>query len=323
MITTPTVLVLGAGASRPYGFPLGGELNKEVQQLLDKVRSDGTHCLMMQVAPLVGADRSLLMDFADALRDADRFSVDAFLEHRPEFVLAGKAAIAAALMPYEDDRRNAIRGDWYQYLFNKMAATPEDFAQNKLSIVTFNYDRSLEFYFERVLRNSFGLGDDEARELRKSVPIIHVHGQLGDLDANSDTHRPYGPDRDAASVVKASQSISIVHEEAPSERIVAATQALEQARIVCFLGFGFHATNIRRLGYTIYREGGDQQIYATTYGLGNDERDTARRLCSTYFVNARRGDGHVQFGSTRTGDVESALDCLAYLKNAPVLKVKL
>ena len=227
-------------------------------------------------------------------------------------------------MPYEDEKRNAIRGDWYQYLFNKMAATPEDFAENKLTIVTFNYDRSLEFYFERVLRNSFGLGADEARDLRKSVPIIHVHGQLGDLDANSDNHRAYGPDRDAASVFKASQSISIVHEEAPSERIVAATQALEQAQIICFLGFGFHATNVRRLGYQIFREGGNQQVYASTYGLGSNEWFEARRLCAKYFENARRGgDQHVQFGHPKTGTAESNFDCLAYLRNTPVLNVRI
>ena len=32
MIDTPVVLVLGAGASRPYGFPLGTELREDALQ---------------------------------------------------------------------------------------------------------------------------------------------------------------------------------------------------------------------------------------------------------------------------------------------------
>ena len=34
MITKPTVLVLGAGASNPYGYPLGGELLGDVISML-------------------------------------------------------------------------------------------------------------------------------------------------------------------------------------------------------------------------------------------------------------------------------------------------
>ncbi len=35
MITKPTVLVLGAGASKPYGYPLGGELLEYIYAVLE------------------------------------------------------------------------------------------------------------------------------------------------------------------------------------------------------------------------------------------------------------------------------------------------
>ena len=33
-------------------------------------------------------------------------------------------------------------GDWYEYLSGKLNSSFEEFGENKLSIITFNYDRS-------------------------------------------------------------------------------------------------------------------------------------------------------------------------------------
>jgi len=51
-------------------------------------------------------------------------------------------------LPYEDEEKlfqnDPLRGGgWYEYLFGKLKATFEEFGQNKLSVITFNYDRSL------------------------------------------------------------------------------------------------------------------------------------------------------------------------------------
>jgi hypothetical protein len=86
-----------------------------------------------------------LKDFAAKLRDSGRDSVDAFLEHNPNFLDVGKPSIAATLIPHEDP--DAIQdGDWYRNLFNAMNAPFAEFENNKLAVITYNYDRSLEFY---------------------------------------------------------------------------------------------------------------------------------------------------------------------------------
>jgi hypothetical protein len=46
VITQPTVLVLGAGASADYGYPTGQELKNQVIELLDSLPSDHIRTLI-------------------------------------------------------------------------------------------------------------------------------------------------------------------------------------------------------------------------------------------------------------------------------------
>jgi len=62
------------------------------------------------------------------------------------------------------------RGDWYQYFCDKLNTSFEEFDQNKISIITFNYDRSLEHSLFTALKNSYGKNDrDCALKLKISL----------------------------------------------------------------------------------------------------------------------------------------------------------
>jgi len=98
-------------------------------------------------------------DFRNSLERSGRSSVDAFLEHRTEFLEVGKAAIAALLLPCEkEESLFDLNRDsrWYEYLFQKLNAGFEDFANNRIAFITFNYDRSLEFYLFTALKHAYG-----------------------------------------------------------------------------------------------------------------------------------------------------------------------
>ena len=66
------------------------------------------------------------------------------------------------------------------YLAGKLDSTFEEFGNNKLSIVTFNYDRSLEHYLLNSLMTLHGKTRDECAQALKKIPIVHVYGQLGE-----------------------------------------------------------------------------------------------------------------------------------------------
>src|SRR4051812_20758319 len=98
MITVPTTLILGAGSSRPYGLPTGAELRTII---LDRIEQ--------QDAQWQTAFDALRLPFEFVARFRNEFwrsrvpSIDAFLEHRPEFLDAGRTVIALALIPKEHE----------------------------------------------------------------------------------------------------------------------------------------------------------------------------------------------------------------------------
>lgn len=59
MITIPTVLILGAGASQPYGFPLGSNLVNNIANM--------NHDILREL----NYDRKLIKDFTSAISGAN------------------------------------------------------------------------------------------------------------------------------------------------------------------------------------------------------------------------------------------------------------
>ena len=86
MIQSPTVFILGAGASVEYGLPLGAGL---ITQIVDALKAR----LGVLRQALVNAQMSQadLENFASHLAGADLTSIDAFLEkNTQEFVQIGE-----------------------------------------------------------------------------------------------------------------------------------------------------------------------------------------------------------------------------------------
>ena len=252
MITKPTVLVLGAGASKPYGYPLGGEL---VHHIDDILKDNNWVAALMEC----GVDRRIVDEFRFELFYSQQPSVDSFLEYRPEFHEVGKLTIAMSLIAHEHEsalfahvRRNE---GIYHYLFTQLNASWEEFSNNKLSIITFNYDRTIEHYLFTSLKHSCGQPDEVVAESFLSIPIIHVHGSLGSLPWQGTNGKPYvtinipkNPIEAAKLIVPASKRILIVSEEDKStDEFNRAFDCLKSAERIYFLGFGYHTPNLKKL----------------------------------------------------------------------------
>ncbi len=118
-----------------------------------------------------------------------------------------------------------------------------------LAIITFNYDRSLEFYLHTALRNSYGKTDKEVADKLDELRLIHVHGSLGRLPWQPDIASAIVPFGSCANVYEATKSLKILHETTDeSPEFEEARNLIRQAQHVYFLGFGFHSANLRRLG---------------------------------------------------------------------------
>jgi len=145
VITTPTVLILGAGASAPRGFPTGG-------QLLAQARSQELYGLAEMIKPLPAAAAPALYE---AIAQTGDRSLDAMLEYRSDLIQAGKTLMARALLYCESrafPSREDSQTDWYRELWaNLDADSLENFRANQITIFTYNYDRSLEHFLISAL----------------------------------------------------------------------------------------------------------------------------------------------------------------------------
>lgn len=208
MIEIPTVLVLGAGASAPFGFPSGQTLADLIVYYFSLAHKGyvvpGTTkwlnvTMTQRMWPMLTGTfpEEDIKDFMEHLNGED--SIDAFLEHQDEaFVNIGKATIAAALLPFEGDKdldwrfmerrltsfvgreNHGPKNNWYQLLWRALNARFGDFDKNAIKIITFNYDRSLEHYLYTRLRRRYPKRKDEDYAA-KMPQIEHIHGSLGPL----------------------------------------------------------------------------------------------------------------------------------------------
>ena len=157
-----------------------------------------------------------------------------------------------------------------------MDAPFDRFGENQVSFVTFNYDRSLEYFFRTALVNSYGKSIAESDAVLKNIPIIHVHGRLGSL-IHADAPRISGEGRPFVNAVTtvdvriAMDDIVIMpHASDESPEFRQAHAELLSASRIFFLGFGYHPSNMSRLRVANY---GGKITGGTSKGFGLAERE--------------------------------------------------
>lgn len=317
MIEARTVLILGAGASKPYGFPTGTELKNEILginmrrtiEIANLKKHDANYSPIWRYIFDTCGERTV-ESFLSSLRRSGRSSVDSFIEHRPEFTDVGKLLISYQLIQYENEELlYGDGGNWYQYLYEKLNASFEDFPKNNISIITFNYDRSLEHYLLTCLQHDYGVNEEKAAEALRSINILHLHGTLGELPAFSKHNsRKYEPRITQESLKIASTNIRIIHEDiVADQQFKKAKELISEAELIWFLGFGYGRINLDRLDLPRMLKR-PQQVLATTYSLKYGEISV---IAGSFYPYLR--DDTLDTGGT--------LDTLNYLRrNAHYIK---
>jgi hypothetical protein len=168
-----------------------------------------------------------------------------------------------------------------------MRADFNRFGSNRLSVITFNYDRSLEHFLYTCLCNTHNKPSDEAAAQLAHIPIVHVYGQLGRLEWQPNNAnclpRPYTNDLDIDSISRAAGGIKIIaeHRDKNPEFLVAHDLMMKADRIL-FIGFGYDKMNITRLSVpwddtSDFRLG--QRLVGTSFGLTGVERKRIMQRC--------------------------------------------
>jgi hypothetical protein len=287
MIKNSTVLILGAGASYPYGLPLGAELRNSICGM-----ADGHSALAIALHKYADIGIEEIKDFARQFKRSHVKSIDAFLAKRSEFTGIGKLAIAADIIEKENPEKLLNADDkehWYSYMWNLMIQDVNNILQlqnNRIKFISFNYDRSLEYFLHLATKNTFGVGDEDAQQALRGLDILHVYGSLGKFHYHpGDNVRQYLNDLNDVSLQIAANSIEIIPEARDdSKAFMIARNLCEKAQNIGFLGFGFDLLNIERLGLTDVlkwrheKRIGVPRIVASTLGVTNAEVSRYKNL---------------------------------------------
>lgn len=289
-IQTPIVLILGAGASFDYEYPTGAGLR---DRIIDGLRNE-SHDVYRRISPPGEKIYSsgLVDDFRTQFARSSFPTIDQFLEENRNYEVIGKQSIVAALLPFENpdtlDRRKDMR--WYDFLWDKLVADftqidkttkarVENFTSHRLSIITFNYDRSLEEYLGRGLQHAFGFDDKSTMICLRHLKMIHVYGTLGPrpyIDANP---RSYGDVENVFALQRTAEHIRIAGSRGDEEvdsQFALAHQEMEKAKRIVLLGFGYDEVNLQRLDLRDIAERQRINVYGTTYGMSHHDVTVAQ-----------------------------------------------
>ena len=264
MIERNTLFVLGAGASKPYGFPtsigLKNDIIKNSDQYYWKLNTDYPNKFMQYQRT---EHSNKLKMFAMQFQDSKTTSIDLFLNTNKDLAVTGKEAIVLSLNIFEENLTEKIMKDvthynWLDYLYNNFLidgiqeiGDAKKFLTNKISFITFNYDRSLEHFLWTALRNYFRkLGLDDLMELFSAIKIYHVYGDLGsykDVIEEENDSNPLGGIKKVSQLTKISKNIKTIYEREKLDSEKEIENMFREAKHGYFMGFGFAPENVNAL----------------------------------------------------------------------------
>jgi hypothetical protein len=293
MISEKTVFILGAGASYPYNYPTGEGLRNIICtgfiRRYEKFLKDDSET---ERSPFMDHKIAFLNDFRNHFDRSSTPSIDLFLARNPEFSEIGKKAIVLSICDAEHksrfrrdvDNAHPIRQDWYSLLFERMTntlTTPDSynqFRENKVTFITFNYDRSLEYFLHESFVNSFGSIKSSEVPIGGLIPFgfLHVYGVISKLPWQSNNGMEYGTPPKIRSVLeKMTKNISPIYESSGVD-LHDLKKEIRGAERIYFLGFGYAKENLDILGIPKVLNN-TQKIYGTTLGRTEKEIEGLKR----------------------------------------------
>ncbi|QDT64535.1 hypothetical protein [Calycomorphotria hydatis] len=321
MIKERAIFILGAGASCDYGYPLGFRLADEICRADPDYNSEKRNYWGVPVSSVDGLPFSEedVLHFVNEFWQSQCNSIDAFLEMRPKFTEVGKFAITAVLSAYENKQALfdlARDKSWYNLLLNTLLNAPDKqcFVKNasKITILTFNYDRSLEVFLQYAIQARYGLTAQETFSLLNNLEIIHLHGCIGSISEDSPNnnggYREYGRRAEWQLILSSSRGIKLVHENDTSElnEIVNAS-LFNGVRYVFFFGLSYHELNMRLFRFLF-----EDMDYDETFQRA--ERSSRLILGTGYgMTDAERNRVQSRYNGLKISDPQ--LDCHAFLRH--------
>lgn len=311
-----TVFVIGAGASKEVGLPIGDELRNEIIKLMDinsNPNDDNKFLINTAIREKSQQKPEEYMDARIAISNGLRLtaSIDNYLNlHRenPKIVFCGKLAIINSILKAEKDSKlfieknsrinmEVIEKTWFTLFFRKFSEECQFHELgNRLGAITFivfNYDRCIEHFLYHAIQQCYNVKEEQVKELLHSkLDIYHPYGTVGShpwLDVENKIE--FGGRASPQDLVNLTNAIRTFTESEETKNHLAhkiddlKIKIINSQRII-FLGFSFLKQNMDLI-FPINKQRMSlrTKIFATTRGI------------SYYDVELIRGDLQERFGT--------------------------
>lgn len=305
-------LVVGAGASKEFGLPIGSELKQNIASLLD-IRFDwnqqksGDYRIAEALRLAVrqpgefNGDINPHLKAAWRIRDAmpQAISIDNFIDNHQgdeKIELCGKLAIVKSILDAERsstiyvnprDPREGISfsrtascwlNPFTKLLTENCRADQLEDRLKAVSFVIFNYDRCIEHYLYYAIQNYYKLSDSRAAELLSSVHFYHPYGVVGQLPWQGQSNSAmFGAELHPQSLLDNARQIKTFTEgtDPDSSEICEIRESVSTSSNLLFLGFAFHKLNMQLIspGQFEIDPSSKKRAFATAFGLSKSDCD--------------------------------------------------
>lgn len=298
-----TVLVLGAGASKDFGLPLGMELKQHIEGELN-IRFNEFGSRLETGSPIMVDAFRILAQRQDTRADINPYlhasreiasamplctSIDDYLEKHQGLGLyesCGKLAIAKCILESErtsilysrrressEIQPSSISLSWMtSFMQTATRGVPRsdiNGAFQNLIVVNFNYDRCFEIFAYNWLKTTYRLTDAEAIDVVENIDIVRPYGSIGAIPWRIGVNGvEFGSDVTGEKLIRMSENIR-TYSESVSNNLMSssAINRIYQSRCIVFLGFAFHRQNMKFFDLLEDSPPFSRHIFACRYGI--------------------------------------------------------
>lgn len=225
-----------------------------------------------------------VIEFNKILRYSQQLSIDNFLKLNSRFLNIGKACIVMIISYHENEGNlfmNTDEDNWYKKIWGIIGNSKKTLKMNEFGFVTFNYDRSLDYFLYMAIKNSFNLSEEESILNFINIPIFHMHGKLGRfVMMKGYEHEPiinYNSFRLGEKQIQSGiNAIKIIHENDNSQTLVhEAKRMIKSCSKLYFLGLAYHSENLELLDFNSFSNKG-KHVAGTSLGFTDKELNQLR-----------------------------------------------
>jgi hypothetical protein len=301
LFTQKVVFVIGAGASYEYGLPLGSELKERIAKAV-RFRFEYGH-------RLVGGDENLLDHIrrhahGDGARSNEYtkaanllanaipafVSVDEALHYvsgSVEAIEVGKIAIIDQILAAErksklafDQNTGRIRSLPDGWLAEMLSIAAAGLRRSELAtifdhvtFVNFNYDRVIEQYLYWALQENLSATAEQAAHIVSNLNMLRPYGSIGKFSQNFNDQLGFGSTAYSDPFARL-ESLGTYTDQRPMHDLAEMDNALHVAKLIIFLGFGYHTSNVDLIKRP--PGGGGLTVMGTVTGIHQSNLDVIR-----------------------------------------------